>query len=185
MKQLTCCILAIFILLNGISVDGGKSPRRGGSKTKSHAANADHVRLSYGQPGPQRTQSHVPQYPRQQEHNVQQSHVPQSHASPPYPVRPSAPELPKAPAQANPPPAGWAVGHSDTVQKQSASNTNTGFHANPPPPYPVNPVPNHNNQPIAPPAYSPSAPVNTQQHYPAGAPPPYTQNTGANGHPGK
>lgn len=179
-----CTAMAIVLLANGFSVDAAKSSlRRGGGKTKTHTpiAHADNVRLSYGSQAVQAQPHNVQQYPRQQQHPVQQSH-----ANPPYPIHASAPEMPKAPAQANPHPIGWNPGHGDTAQRQTVSNTNAnpppyspypqnaGGHG-PPPPYSANPAPNQGSAGFAPP------PHNTH----VAAPSPYTPNTGVNGYPGK
>lgn len=194
---------AIVLLASNFNIDAAKtSSRRSGGKTKSHAPNADHVRLSYGSHATaNRPQAHVPSYP-----SHQQTHVQQSHAAPPYPVRPSAPELPRNNAPINTPashPVGWNVGHSDAAHKQTVSNTNTAYqqpHGNPPPysaypqntgqhgappPYSANPVPNPHVPAAAPPPYSSNGHINQQQQYPAGQPPAYAPNAGVNGFAGK
>lgn len=164
--------LAVVITLVGLApIDAAKAVRQ---KTKTHAANHDHVRLTHALPShSQPHQSHhAPShaYPHQQQRVPQQSYTPQTHASAPaLPAQTHAPALPAQthasapalPAQSYPSspsvpntnsnrPIGWNVGHSDGAQRQTVSNTNSAA-----PPAHTSYVPNNNG------AVSPPYPSNT------------------------
>lgn len=173
--------LAVVIAMFGLApIDAVKANRGTNHKTKAHAPNHDHVRLTHAAPSHSQPHHHAQShsYPHQQQH-VQQSHVPQTHPSAPAlppQSHPGAPALPNTNGNSDPSKhIGWNVRQSDTVPKpQTVSNTNAGFqqpHAAAAPPPPYSPYAPNNNAGVPPPPYSPYVPNNN-----AGLPPPYPAN---------